>query len=35
MPTYKDLDRTSTQSCIIAYDVKAKLTDLSYAITHD
>jgi hypothetical protein len=32
MPTYKDLDRTSTQSCIIAYDVKAKLTDQSYAI---
>jgi len=31
MATYKDLDRTSTQSCIIAYDVKAKLTDLSYA----
>ena len=31
MPTYKDLDRTSTQSCIIAYDVKAKLTDQSYA----
>jgi hypothetical protein len=31
MPTYKDLDRTSTQSCIIAYDVKAKLTDLSFA----
>ena len=32
MPTYKDLDRTSTQSCIIAYDVKAKLTDQSYPI---
>jgi hypothetical protein len=32
MPTYKDLDRTSTQSCIIAYDVKAKLTDQSFAI---
>ena len=31
MPTYKDLDRTSTQSCLIAYDVKAKLTDQSYA----
>ena len=32
MPTYKDLDRNSTQSCIIAYDVKAKLTDLSFAL---
>lgn len=31
MPTYKDLNRTSTQACIIAYDVKAKLTDQSYA----
>jgi hypothetical protein len=31
MPTYKDLDRVSNQSCIIAYDVKAKLTDLSFA----
>ena len=31
MPTYKDLDRVSTQSCLIAYDVKAKLTDQSYA----
>ena len=31
MPTYKDLDRTSTQSCLIAYDVKAKLTDQSFA----
>ena len=31
MPTYKDLDRVSNQSCIIAYDVKAKLTDQSYA----
>ena len=31
MPTYRDLTRTSTQSCLIAYDVKAKLTDLSYA----
>lgn len=31
MPTYKDLDRVSNQSCIIAYDCKAKLTDLSYA----
>ena len=32
MPTYKDLDRVSNQSCIIAYDVKAKLTDQSFAI---
>jgi hypothetical protein len=31
MPTYKDLDRVSNQSCIIAYDIKAKLTDQSYA----
>jgi hypothetical protein len=32
MPTYLDLTRTSNQSCIIAYDVKAKLTDQSYPI---
>jgi hypothetical protein len=32
MPTYLDLTRSSTQSCIIAYDVKAKLTDQSYPI---
>jgi hypothetical protein len=32
MPTYKDLDRVSNQSCIIAYDVKAKLTDASFNI---
>jgi hypothetical protein len=32
MPTYKDLDRTSTQSCIIAYDIYGKLTDGSFAI---
>ena len=32
MPTYKDLDRVSTQSCIIAYDIKAKLTDASFNI---
>ena len=31
MPTYKDLDRVSNQSSIIAYDIKAKLTDESYA----
>ena len=31
MPTYKDLDRVSNQSSIIAYDIKAKLTDQSYA----
>jgi len=31
MPTYKDLDRTSNQSAIIAYDIYAKLTDGSYA----
>lgn len=31
MPTYKDLDRTSNQSCIIAYDINAKLTDGSFA----
>ena len=32
MPTYKDLDRVSNQSAIIAYDVYGKLTDGSYAI---
>jgi hypothetical protein len=32
MPTYKDLDRTSNQSCIIAYDINAKLTDGSFVI---
>jgi hypothetical protein len=31
MATYIDLDRTCTQSCILAYDAAAKLTDLSYA----
>jgi hypothetical protein len=31
MPTYKDLDRVSNQSSVIAYDIKAKLTDESYA----
>ena len=31
MATYIDLDRTSTQSCILAYDAAAKLTDQSYA----
>jgi hypothetical protein len=31
MPTYKDLDRTSTQSCLIAYDIYGKLWDGSYA----
>ena len=31
MPTYKDLDRTSTQSCVIAYDIYGKLTDGSFA----
>ena len=31
MPTYRDLTRSSTQSCLIAYDIKAKLTDQSYA----
>ena len=31
MPTYKDLNRTSNQSCIIAYDIYAKLWDGSYA----
>ena len=32
MPTYRDLTRVSNQSAIIAYDVYAKLTDLSFAI---
>jgi hypothetical protein len=32
MPTYKDLDRLSNQSCIIAYDINAKLTDGSFNI---
>ena len=32
MPTYKDLDRTSNQSCLIAYDIYGKLFDGSYAI---
>ena len=32
MPTYKDLDRVSTQSAVIAYDIYGKLTDGSYAI---
>ena len=32
MPTYKDLNRTSNQSCIIAYDINAKLTDASFAL---
>ena len=32
MPTYKDLDRLSNQSCIIAYDINAKLTDASFAL---
>jgi hypothetical protein len=31
MPTYKDLDRVSNQSSVIAYDIKAKLTDESFA----
>lgn len=31
MATYIDLDRTSSMSCILAYDAAAKLTDLSYA----
>ena len=31
MATYKDLNRTSSQSCVIAYDIYGKLTDLSYA----
>jgi hypothetical protein len=31
MPTYKDLNRTSNQSCIIAYDIYGKLTDGSFA----
>ena len=31
MATYIDLDRTSTLSCILAYDAAAKLTDQSYA----
>jgi hypothetical protein len=31
MATYIDLDRTSSLSCILAYDAAAKLTDQSYA----
>ena len=31
MPIYKDLNRTSNQSCIIAYDIYGKLTDGSFA----
>jgi len=31
MPTYKDLDRISNQSCVIAYDLYGKLWDGSYA----
>jgi hypothetical protein len=31
MATYIDLDRTCTQSCILAYDAASKLTDQSFA----
>jgi hypothetical protein len=31
MATYKDLNRVSNQSCVIAYDIYGKLWDGSYA----